>query len=234
MIVYKYNETTKEYIGEIKANIDPKATSRVGSTVYAIPANSTELKPDAQPGRCAVFKIDHWEYPADNRGTMVINITTKEIEEVDYIGNIKDGYIKYDDYLNTQEYKDDELKTAKSKKHNENESKRNVEYINTPIGRLKTETPLGDLKTAIVLFDKLAKANNGLPEGAVRVYDEFGRVELSPSITLPEYELLVSKVALEYVKIDRYSTYISNLINNSNTVEEVNSITIDYNNIPEV
>lgn len=234
MIIYIYDENTKEYIREGEPQIDPLTTEITGVKSYILPANSTELKPDMQPGRCAVFKIDHWEYPEDNRGTMVINTTTKEIEEVDYIGDIKDGYIKYDDYLNTQEYRDDELRTAKANKRYENESKRNVEYITTPIGRLKTETPLGDLKTAIVLFDKLAKASNGLPAGAVRVYDEFGRVELSPELTLPEYELLVSKVALEYVKIDRYSTYISNLINNSNTVEEVNSITIDYNNIPEV
>ena len=234
MIIYRYDEITKEYIGEGTAELDVLETQYTGIEKYLIPSNATDKKPNIPQGYCAVFGKDDWEYVVDNRGVAVINTTTKEIEEVNYIGKIKDGYMKYDDYLNTQEYKDDELRTAKANKHYENESKRNVEFINTPIGRLKTETPLGDLKSAIVLFDKIAKVNNGLPAGAVRIYDEFGNVGLSPAISLPEYELLVSKVALEYIKIDRYSTYISNKINNSDTVEEVNSVVIDYNNIPEV
>ena len=138
----------------------------------------------------------------------------------------------YDDYIKTQAYREDVFNTEKAKKISENESKRNVEYITTPIGRLKTSTPLGDLKSAIILFDKLVEANDGLPEGSVRLYDDKGNISLSPALTRAEYEKLVASVAMEYIKIDRYSTYISNKINNCKTVDDIKTIIIDYNNIP--
>ena len=114
-----------------------------------------------------------------------------------------------------------------------NDLKRQVEYINTPIGKLKTETPLGDLKTALLLYDKLAVANNGLPANSVRLYVD-GVIQGSPSLTLEEYNKLSLQVALEYIKIDAYSTQLTASILKAKSIEELNQIVIDYENLPEV
>lgn len=234
MIIYNYNRFTNEYTHSSEAKLDPLETKRYGKSIYAIPAYATEIKPEPLEGTAPVFNGNSWEYIIDYRGQLEINLKTKEVQEVNYLGEIKDGYMLYDKYINTQEYKDQELITAKSKKINENETKRNVEYIPTSFGRLKTSTPLGELLSVMPMYDKVAKANNGLPAGAVRLYNELGDVILSPAITLEQYNGLVAEVVNYYLIIDRTSTLYTRDINNANSVEEVEAIVIDYTNLTEV
>ena len=130
-------------------------------------------------------------------------------------------------------YSAEKLEEARNAKIKENEQKRQVEYINTPIGKLKTETPLGDLKTALPLYDKIVIANNGLPQNAVRLYND-GQISGNPALSLDEYNQLSLKVALEYIKIDAYSTQITASILNAKSIYELDLIEIDYDKLPEL
>lgn len=132
-----------------------------------------------------------------------------------------------------EEYSQVQLEKAKQAKIAENEFKRQVEFINTHLGKLKTETPLGDLKTALPLYTVIATGNNGLPENAVRLYVN-GIPQGSPALTLQQFNELVGEVAMEYVKIDQYSTQLTLAINNAKSIEELELITIDYDNISDL
>ena len=234
MIIYNYDRLTNEYTFSSEAKLDPLETKKYGKPMYAIPAYATNIEPLPPEGTASIFNGSSWDYIIDHRGELEINLATKEIQEVNYVGEIKDGYMLYDKYVNTQEYRDQELSTAKAKKISENESKRNVEYIPTSFGRLKTSTPLGELLSVMPMYDKVAKANNGLPAGAVRLYNELGDVMLSPAISLEQYNNLVAEIVNYYLKIDKQSTLNTRDINNATTVEEVEAIVIDYSNLTEV
>ena len=120
------------------------------------------------------------------------------------------------------------LEEAKQAKLAENEQKRDVEFITTSLGRMKTQTPLGDLKTAIGLYEKLAKAQNGLPKGAVRLYDTEDNITLSPAMTFEQVEAVLLQISMAYIQIDQKSTAFSNVINAAQTVEELVEIEIEY------
>ena len=232
MKLYKYDSITKEFVSEIQPDIDPLETKKQGKTIYLIPSNTTDIKPEDKEGYVPIYSINKWEYVKDNRNKLAINLATKVIEPINYLGEVKDGWMLYDEYVKSEIYIKDQFELEKNKKINENATKRNVEFISTPLGRLKTTTPIGDLKTAIVLYDKLVEVNNGLPEGYVRLYDKDGNIILSPYISKEEYNNIVATIAIEYNKIDMYSTYISNKINNCTSIDELNNIIIDYDNIP--
>ena len=232
MKLYKYDSITKEFVSEIQPDIDPLETNKQGKTIYLIPSCTTDIKPENREGYAPIYSINKWEYVEDNRNKLAINLTTKVIKPINYLGEVKDGWMLYDEYIKSEIYIKDQFELEKNKKINENAIKRNVEFISTPLGRLKTTTPIGDLKTAIVLYDKLVEVNDGLPEGYVRLYDKDGNIILSPYISKEEYNNIVATIAIEYNKIDMYSTYISNKINNCTSIDELRNIIIDYDNIP--
>ena len=124
-----------------------------------------------------------------------------------------------------------QLVEAKATRTAENESKRDVKYIKTSKGYLKTETPLGDLKMALGLFDKIVAANNGLPANSVRLYNDTGEIYGNEALTLAEYHQLVAEIAFVYLQIDAQSTRITEAIINAEDLETLNSIVIDYSNI---
>ena len=68
MQVYRYDEKTKEYIGEEQALIDPLETELQGKEIYLLPANATFEKPNLQEGFASVFNGTQWENIEDNRG----------------------------------------------------------------------------------------------------------------------------------------------------------------------
>lgn len=130
-------------------------------------------------------------------------------------------------------YNAEQLEIAKDLKIKENENKRQVEFIKTSIGKLKTETPLGDLKTALPLYVSIATKLKGLPENSVRVYVD-GTPQGSPALSLEQFNELVAEVAMEYVKIDQHSTNLTLAINAAKTIEDLDKIIIDYENLPEL
>lgn len=116
MLIYHYTDDTKEFLGVETAEADREATKRLGKFVPLIPANATLLKPPAVGvGKKAVFENDDWVIKNDYRGKLAINPETDEIEEIEYIGELKAGYVFYDDYIKTAEYKEkvEALKEAK-------------------------------------------------------------------------------------------------------------------------
>ena len=68
MQVYRYDEETKEYIGDEIAIVDPLESVKLGRTIYLLPANATFEKPNLQDGFASVFNGTQWENIEDNRG----------------------------------------------------------------------------------------------------------------------------------------------------------------------
>lgn len=115
MLVYLYDGKTKEYIGAIPSELDREATKRTGKDVILMPANSTLLEPPTKKANTVVvFENEEWQLKADNRGKTIINPTTEETKVVDCLGDIEDGFMFYEDYLKSDEYKAKE-KEAKEK-----------------------------------------------------------------------------------------------------------------------
>lgn len=107
MLIYSYDENTKEFLTVQTADIDKKASERLGEFVPLIPANATLLKPPTSgTGKKAVFKAEKWIIQNDYRGKIAINPETDELEEIDYLGELKEGFVFYDDYVKTTEYKE--------------------------------------------------------------------------------------------------------------------------------
>ncbi len=100
MIVYIYDEFSGEYVREYTPQSNPKKTGE-----YLIPRFSTLKKPVFKDGFYPVFDGDKWEQIPDYRGLDVINPETKYIDTVDTLGELPDGYILYEDYIKTDEYK---------------------------------------------------------------------------------------------------------------------------------
>ena len=112
MIVYIYDEYTGEYVREYTPQPNPKNPGEC-----LIPRFSTLKKPVFKDGFYPVFDGDKWEQIPDYRGLAVINPETKDIYTVDVLGKLSEGYILYEDYIKTDEYKSEqaELKALETK-----------------------------------------------------------------------------------------------------------------------
>lgn len=92
MKIYNYDKTTKEYLFESEASLDPQATKNQGKEVYLIPDYATVKKPPSvQKNEICIF-LNGWQIKSDFRGQYIVNsdMTPEIVEE---IGNIKEGYI---------------------------------------------------------------------------------------------------------------------------------------------
>lgn len=79
MIIYSYDEETKEYLGAMEANEDPLETLKAGHPVYAFPPNFTDIEPPKfEAFQIPIFKGDKWEIVEDHRGTTGFNKKTGE------------------------------------------------------------------------------------------------------------------------------------------------------------
>ena len=82
MKVYRYNEITREYIGTLNAQPNPRVPGE-----YLMPANTTTMVPiEAPENWTVVFNGAQWVLIDDFRGTTGWNKTTKEEITVDYLG----------------------------------------------------------------------------------------------------------------------------------------------------
>ena len=99
--IYNYDKNTKEFLSEGIAQENPK---RKGE--YLLPAYSTRVVPPAlNINEAVVFNGEFWDIVPDFRGVDAVNLDTKEIVKIDYLGNLKEGFLLYSDYLKTEEYK---------------------------------------------------------------------------------------------------------------------------------
>ena len=130
MIIYNYDSETKEYLYSEEATRDNAASERTGKFVPLLPANSTTSEPlSPRQGYAVIFK-NNWVYVEDNRGKEVINLTTKEVSTVNYIGEIKEGYMLYSAYKKTDEYKKEQADKKRQEK---------ISILNGKISILKEE-----------------------------------------------------------------------------------------------
>lgn len=116
MLVYSYSGDTKEFVGVETAEQDREASLRLGKFEPLIPANATLIKPPtAGVGKVAVFDNNKWIIKNDYRGQISIDPNTDELQEVDYIGDLKTGFVFYSDYIKTSEYKEKVQKQKEAK-----------------------------------------------------------------------------------------------------------------------
>lgn len=63
MKAYLFDEDTKEYVGEITAQIDPLESEKEGKEIYLLPANSTFSSPlQIKEGYKIVWNGEEWGY----------------------------------------------------------------------------------------------------------------------------------------------------------------------------
>lgn len=73
MLVYTYDEETKEFLHSEEAYLDPLETQIKGEDVYLLPAFATFEKPiDKTEGKAVVFDESTWKLVDDNRGKFTI------------------------------------------------------------------------------------------------------------------------------------------------------------------
>lgn len=87
MLIFLWNEKTKEYLRRQKAQKNPKRPEE-----YLMPANSTTIQPPLiQELQVNVWSEDHWEIKPDYRGFFMVNsdMTPEIIKE---FGDLPKGY----------------------------------------------------------------------------------------------------------------------------------------------
>lgn len=92
MLVYNYDEITKEYTDYCEASLDPAQSKIEGKDVYLIPAYATTVKPPkAKTNEVCVYD-NGWQIKADYRGKYIVNDDMNPYI-YDKIGNLPEGYI---------------------------------------------------------------------------------------------------------------------------------------------
>ena len=91
MIVYNYDEITKEYLYSCNADLDPEETKQQGKNVYLIPANSTTEKPPKTKKNEVAVYTNGWNIEADYRGLYMVN-SDMQPSKVETIGALPEGY----------------------------------------------------------------------------------------------------------------------------------------------
>lgn len=91
MIIYNYDEITKEYTGSCNADLDPQETKEQGKNVYLIPANATTQKPPKTKEHEAAIYNNGWEIVTDFRGLYMVN-SDMQPQKVEEIGALPEGY----------------------------------------------------------------------------------------------------------------------------------------------
>ena len=93
MLIYNYDEFTKEYTGYCEADLDPAESKAQGKEVYLIPAYATDKKPPKpKTNETVLFNEGSWQIVADYRGKYIVNNDMDPII-YDKLGNLPDGYI---------------------------------------------------------------------------------------------------------------------------------------------
>ena len=128
----------------------------------------------------------------------------------------------------TPEFQEKVLKEKKEEKMFENESKKNVEFIETTFGKLKTQTPVGDLKIIAPNLMFMAELSGGLPAGFLRFYDNDNKVFLSSKMNKEQTIALYQEILMAYAEIDNKYTQITEKIREAKTLQELEDITISY------
>ena len=128
MLIYNYDRITKEYTYSQEAELDKEESRIKGIEVYLIPAYATLERPLSSKQGYAVIFDGAWKYTPDHRGQKVINPETEEIIIIDYLGELKDGFVDYETYINSEEYKEKKAKEEQKRLMMSNMTK--LDFVN--------------------------------------------------------------------------------------------------------
>lgn len=177
MIIYIYDEITKEYLYNQEAQRNPKKP-----TEYLMPASATkeQLPLYDADSETVVFESAHWVVKPDYRGQEVFNTNTMQFETVNYIGELAQGCqiltdTTKEDYLAHPEcyvVRDGELVSIKGTQElaDKFEAKFNEEFIETNIGCVRISTKWGNFLTIKPNYDIQVQTLGYLPEGVLILY----------------------------------------------------------------
>ncbi len=92
MKIYNYHSTTKEFLRESFAQLDPLESELQNKDIYLIPKHATtEEPPITKVEEVAVFE-NGWIIKEDYRGKTVFDTTTAESMVIDQIGLMPGGF----------------------------------------------------------------------------------------------------------------------------------------------
>ena len=87
---YSYNAEGNAFVGKYPALKNPRR-----QTEYLLPAMATfKEPPTTKENEVAIWNGNDWEIESDFRGQTQINIETREVSKIDYIGDVKSGFQK--------------------------------------------------------------------------------------------------------------------------------------------
>lgn len=93
MKIYNYHSTTKEFLRESFAQLDPLESELQNKDIYLIPKYATtEEPPITKVEEVTVFENESWSIEEDHRGKTMFDTTTAESMVIDQIGPMPDGF----------------------------------------------------------------------------------------------------------------------------------------------
>lgn len=172
MIIYNYDEFTKQYTGQSNAELDPEESNVQGKDVYLIPACATIIKPPKQKkDTCILWSDDDWLLVDDYRENYYKVDENLNVLDVTTVGE-QDGFIVVKKALgdkireNPNNYVIDGLevreKTAEEKKAEE-EKEFNTQFFNTSLGYVRRKVTMKDGSIKDFLSDILPLLQVGIP-----------------------------------------------------------------------
>ena len=95
MLIYGYDENTKEYLGSMEAYLDPLESLNKSREIYVIPPNfTTEFPPDIKENEVAIFTEGKWKIVKDYRGFVGFDKKTGEEIVVTSLGELPSNFTK--------------------------------------------------------------------------------------------------------------------------------------------
>jgi hypothetical protein len=204
MIIYNYNPTTKEYIGQGTAQKDPKNPGN-----YLMPANATTIQvPLCTENETQIFNNDVWEIVKDYRGKEVISLVDYQISVVDYLGEIKENYQLVSNESLTEIKSSPEYQQYQAE---ENRKWWSDNFLQTSKGYLRINTAMGDILNRLNSYEIIARITQKLDANSLLFYSnpdytqEFGEEYLqtlqlwNEELNYMEFIALFEEVAGAYL-----------------------------------
>lgn len=215
MLLYKYDEFTKEYLGYFEAYLDPLASKAQKKNVYAYPPCSTDLvPPPLREGYVILFKDNKWEEVEDHRGKEIWDKNGKSTE-VTEVGPIPEGY-SLERVYTLKELKEQKLEEI-NKAYDE-ECKRKVEF-----------------KEVSANIDDAAEVKRN-----VEAFRDFGFVFVyGIKTTIEEAEEIIKYLYIKSILLSKKKKGFIDKVTNSKDKQEIQNLKIsfdvdidDYLNLP--
>lgn len=175
MLIYKYDEITKEFLEQEEAELDPAELKYNNKKIYMIPAFATKTKPPkTASNEVAVFDEEKqvWEKITDYRGFYAVN-EDKHPSLISALGDLPAGYIAITQ-AEAMKMLEDELfyvvqdgKLINNPNYEEDKRKQqealfNQSFFNTSLGYVRRKVTMADGTVRDFLADILALLQPGV------------------------------------------------------------------------